>query len=67
MKYKKEYDFEEFDEFMRHLLGFYEAIQFEQGTRTQKELEMMDELEDEIYEQPCYNSVEEMIDSIKKM
>jgi len=67
MKNKKDFDFEQFDDFMRHLSGFYEAVRLEQRARTFRELEMIDELEVEVSSRPCYNSVEEMIQSIKEM
>lgn len=67
MKNKKDFDFEQFDDFMRHLSGFYEAVQLEQRARTFRELEMMDELEVEVSSRPCYKSVEEMMNAVKEM
>ena len=63
----KDFDFEQFDEFMRHLSGFHEAVQLEQRARTFTELEMLDELEVEVASRPCYTSVEEMMNAVKEM
>lgn len=67
MKNKKDFDFEQFEQFMKHLSGIGEAIELERRARTFKELEMMDELEVEVAGRPCYNSVDEMINSVKEM
>lgn len=67
MEPKKDFEFEEFEQFMRHLSGIGEAIELEQRARTVQELEMMDELEVEVASRPCYTSVDEMIDAVKEM
>ena len=67
MSSKKDFDFEEFEEFMRHLSGYWEVVNLEQRSRTFKELEMLDELEVEVASRPCYSTVDEMIEAIKGM
>lgn len=64
---KKDFNFEEFEQFMKHLSGIGEAIELEQRVRTVRELEMMDELEVEVASRPCYTSVDEMINAVKEM
>jgi len=60
----EDFDFEKFDQFMRHLSGFYEAVSL---NKTSKKIEMMDELEVEISTRPCYNSVNDMLEAIRGM
>ena len=67
MNPKKDFDFEEFNEFMRHLMGVYEVIHLEQDARTYQELENMDKLEVEVAKCPCYDSVQDLISAVKEM
>lgn len=67
MENNKDFDFDEFNEFMKYLTGMSEAIKLEQRARTVRELEMMDELEVEVAGRPCYNSVDKMINAVKEM
>jgi hypothetical protein len=67
MEPKKDFDFEEFEQFMKHLSGIGKAIELERRARTVRELEMMDELEVEVAGRPCYNSVDEIINAVKEM
>lgn len=63
----KDFDYEQFQEFMQHLSGLSEAIGLEQRARTFKEMEMLDELEVEVASRPGYNSVEDMMSAVKEM
>ena len=63
----KDFDYNEFQQFMQHLSGFREAVDLEQRARTFRELEMIDDLEGDVAGRLCYNSVEEMMQSIKEM
>ena len=63
----KDFDYNEFQQFMQHLSGFREAVDLEQRARTFKEIEILDELEVEVASRPCYNSVEELISAVKEM
>ena len=63
----KDFDYNEFQQFMQHLSGFREAVNLEQRARTFKEIEILDELEVEVPSRPCYNSVEELISAVKEM
>lgn len=63
----KDFDYEEFEEFMRHLIGFHQVVQLENRARTFQELEMMDELEVEVASRPCYNSAEDLMNAVKEM
>lgn len=63
----KDFDYNEFQQFMQHLSGFREAVDLEQRARTFKEIEQLDELEVEVSSRPCYNSVEDLISAVKEM
>ena len=63
----KDFDYNEFQQFMQHLSGFREAVDLEQRARTFKEIEQLDELEVEVASRPCYNSVEDLISAVKEM
>jgi len=63
----KDFDYEQFEQFMRHVTGLGEAIQLEQRARTFREIEMLDELEVDVASRPCYNSVEELMNVVKEM
>ena len=63
----KDFDYNEFQQFMQHLSGFREAVDLEQRARTFKEIEQLDELEVEVASCPCYKSVEDLISAVKEM
>lgn len=63
----KDFEYEQFQAFMRHLSGIGEAIGLEQRARTFSQLESLDELENKVSTRPMYNSAEELINSVKDM
>lgn len=63
----KDFEYDQFQAFMRHLSGLGEAIALEQRARTFSQLESLDKLESKVSTRPMYNSAEELMNSVKDM
>lgn len=64
---KKDYNYEDFDAYMRNLYSYLENLAFEQEVRVAKIMRKQDDLEVEVSSRPCYNSVEELMNTVKEM
>lgn len=67
MEPKKDFDYDEFYEFMCHLSGVDYAVQLLQQTHTRNELDRLDSLEFAVSSLPCYTDVHHMLESIKEL
>jgi len=67
MEPEKDFDYDQFCEFMRHLSGLDQAVHLDQQAWTYDELRRLDSLEVAVSSRPCYSSVHHMIESIKEL
>jgi len=61
----KDFDYREFQEFMRSLMGYDEVVNLNNRASTFDILNEMDALESQVASRPVYQSAEEMLTAIK--
>lgn len=64
---KKDYDYEDYEAYMRSLYQYLEDLAFEQEVRVAKIMREQDDLEVAVATRPCYNSAEKLMNAVREM
>lgn len=62
----KDFDYREFQEFMRNLSGYHEVVNLNNRANTFEILNEMDTLESQVASRPVYQSAEELLAAIQE-